>query len=372
MAVAMTLLVAGCSNSPAATSEPLSITVAQAPRDIPAYDRDEWGSWTDEDSDCQDTRQEVLVEESATTVTFTDTSQCRVASGEWTDPYTDNQFTVPGALEIDHMAPLANAHRSGGWMWSDAKKRQYTNDLSYEGHLIAVLASENRSKGSSGPADWKPPERDYWCQYAIDWITIKNTWQLTASEMEAVSLTEMLNTCTPSISLTVEAGRSQPTTMPSATPTQAQQPDPTPSATPTLTQQPDPTPSATPTDEEVYGSCEESEAAGETRVLGSEGGGHGFPKAKIPSARDGDGDGIVCEKSSPLASTPSATPTPPQQPDPTPEATPTDGEVYGSCDEAEAAGEQRVRGSSGDGRGFPQSRVPSARDGDGDGVVCEK
>ena len=298
----------------------------------------------------------LLVEESATTVTFTDTSQCRVASGEWTDPYTDNQFTVPGALEIDHMAPLANAHRSGGWMWSDAKKRQYTNDLSYEGHLIAVLASENRSKGSSGPADWKPPERDYWCQYAIDWITIKNTWQLTASEMEAVSLTEMLNTCTPSISLTVEAGRSQPTTMPSATPTQAQQPDPT--------------PSATPTDEEVYGSCEEAEAAGETRVLGSEGDGHGFPKAKIPSARDGDGDGIVCEKSSPLASTP--TPTPTLQPDPTPVATPTDGEVYGSCDEAEAAGEQRVRGSNGDGRGFPQSKIPSARDGDGDGVVCEE
>ena len=170
---------------------------------------------------------------------------------------------------------------------------------------------------------------DYWCQYAIDWITIKNTWQLTASETEAASLTEMLNTCTPSISLTVQAVRSQPTT--------------TPSATPTLAQQPDPTLSATPTDEEVYGSCEEAEAAGETRVLGSEGGGHGFPKTKIPSARDGDGDGIVCEKSSPLASTPSATPTSAQQPEPTPSATPTDGEVYGSCDEAEAAGEQRVR-----------------------------
>ena len=358
MAVAMTLLVAGRSNSPAATPEPLSITVAQAPRDIPAYDRDEWGSWTDEDGDCQDTRQEVLVEESATTVTFTDTSQCRVASGEWTDPYTGNQFTVPGALEIDHMAPLANAHRSGGWAWSDVKKRQYTNDLSYEGHLIAALASENRSKGSSGPADWKPPERDYWCQYAIDWITIKNTWQLTASETEAASLTEMLNTCTPSKSLTVQAVGSQPTTTPSATPTRAQQPDPT--------------PSETPTDEEVYGSCEEAEAAGETRVLGSEGGGHGFPKTKIPSARDGDGDGIVCEKSSPLASTPSATPTSAQQPEPTPSATPTDGEVYDSCEEAEATGEQRVQGSQGNGRGFPASMVPSARDGDGDGVVCEK
>ena len=45
--------------------------------------------------------------------------------------------------------------------------------------------------------------------------------------------------------------------------------------------------------------------------------------------------------------------------------------VYGSCDEAEAAGEQRLLGSRGGGRGFPKEMVPSVRDGDGDGVVCE-
>ena len=46
----------------------------------------------------------------------------------------------------------------------------------------------------------------------------------------------------------------------------------------------------------VYGSCEEAEAAGEQRVQGSQGGGQGFPIALVPSARDGDGDGVVCEK----------------------------------------------------------------------------
>ena len=44
----------------------------------------------------------------------------------------------------------------------------------------------------------------------------------------------------------------------------------------------------------VYGSCEEAAEAGEQRVQGSQGGGRGFPKAMVPSARDGDG--IVCEK----------------------------------------------------------------------------
>ena len=46
----------------------------------------------------------------------------------------------------------------------------------------------------------------------------------------------------------------------------------------------------------VYGSCEEAEAAGEQRVQGSQGGGQGFPKATVPSARDGDGDEVVCER----------------------------------------------------------------------------
>ena len=46
--------------------------------------------------------------------------------------------------------------------------------------------------------------------------------------------------------------------------------------------------------------------------------------------------------------------------------------TYGSCEEAAAAGETRIQGSQGTGRGFPQAMVPSAGDGDDDGVVCER
>ena len=49
-----------------------------------------------------------------------------------------------------------------------------------------------------------------------------------------------------------------------------------------------------------------------------------------------------------------------------------EGTVYGSCEEAAAAGEERVQGSSGSGRGFPEAMVASAWDRDGDGVVCEQ
>lgn len=347
----------------------MSISVAPIPADIPAYDRGEWRHWTDEDRDCQDARQEVLIEESASPVTYKDSDECRVAEGEWDGPYTGERFTDPSDLDVDHMVPLGNAHRSGGWLWSESRRRDYANDLSYPGHLIAVQNSANRAKGADGPEEWRPPDRDYWCQYATDWITIKNTWKLTATEAEAASLSEMLNTCTPPISLkTVEVERPQLGTMPTASETTVSEPI----AASTETPLPVGTPGTTPVPGDAYGSCEEAEAAGETRVLGSAGDGWGFPKSKVPSARDGDGDGIVCEESGPSASTPMATaealeatptPTPAPLPTDTPSPTSASEAVYASCDEAEAAGEQRVQGSSGNGRGFPQDMVPSARDG---------
>ena len=255
----------------------LSIVVAPVPDAIPDYDRGEWRHWTDEDGDCQDARQEALVAESVSPVVYTDADQCRVESGTWTGPYTGEQFTDPGRLDVDHMVPLGNAHRSGGWAWSPEQKRRYANNLSYDNHLIAVQASANRTKGSRSPAGWKPPDRGYWCQYAMDWIAIKNAWQLTAAEPEAEALREMLGTCAPSQTLTIVQAGPIDTTGPTPTETGG---TPSPSATRTAT----------------YASCDDAVAAGEPRVQGGSGPGRGFPAAKVPSAGDGDGDGVVCDR----------------------------------------------------------------------------
>lgn len=101
-------------------------------------------------------------------------------------------------------------------------------------------------------------------------------------------------------------------------------------------------------------------------MQGSIGEGWGFPAELVPSARDGDGDGVVCEVRRPA---PSDSPAAPAA---TPTVAPDSDGIYASCDEAEEAGEPRVQGSSGPGRGFPAELVPGARDGDGDGVVCEE
>ena len=253
----------------------LRVTVSAVPSALPDYDRRDWKHWTDADGNCQNARNEVLVAESRTVVTYRTDRKCKVATGEWLAPYSSTIVTDPGKLDVDHMVPLGNAHDSGAWQWSANRKEQYANYLDDAQHLIAVTASANRSKGARGPDQWKPEERGYWCQYAIDWITIKSTWDLTVTESELSGLNQMLYACNELPSLWVSRG-----SVPGVH-----------RATPT----PEPGPTATTTTIE-YSSCDAAQAAGETRVQGSKGGGKGFPKWMVPSARDGDGDGVVCER----------------------------------------------------------------------------
>lgn len=128
-------------------------------------------------------------------VTFRDTLGCTVSTGLWVDPYTGISGTEASALDIDHFVPLANAHRSGDWRWTPEAKKRYANDLLNPAHLIAVTASANRAKSDKGPEAWKPPRQEYWCEYATNWIGVKVTWQLTATEAEWMALTEMKARC---------------------------------------------------------------------------------------------------------------------------------------------------------------------------------
>ena len=225
---------------------------APVPSNIPDYNRKEWGDWIDADGDCQNTRHEVLIAESTTQVTFKSARKCRVASGTWDGPFTGRQFSDPSTLDIDHMVPLKNAHLSGGWDWDRAKKRRFANDLSYDGHLNAVLNSANRSKGSRGPEHWEPPDRSYWCEYAIHWINIKVTWDLTATQLELAALKVMLDTCespldanigTPSAELTPTPALPTATTVPLTATTTA--PEPTATAVPATATRSAPEPTAT-------------------------------------------------------------------------------------------------------------------------------
>ena len=173
----------------------LAITVAPIPTGIPVYSRSEWKHWEDHDGDCQDARQEVLVEESLVPVTYKTDRECRVKTGRWYGAFTGTYFKDPGDVDVDHMVPLKNAHDSGGWAWSPERKEEYANHLGDDDHLISVEDNANQSKGAKGPDEWRPEDETYWCQYATDWTQIKARWELTMTKIEAEAVVEMLHAC---------------------------------------------------------------------------------------------------------------------------------------------------------------------------------
>jgi hypothetical protein len=171
------------------------LVIREVSTSIPVYDRDEWSHWSDDDGDCQNIRHEVLQNETFEAVTFTTASNCYVDTGKWYGVYTATYYYSASELDVDHFVPLKNAHESGGYEWSLAIKKKYANYLEDSDHLIAVQAGANRSKGARGPEDWKPTNKDYWCEYAYDWIRIKDTWGLTATQSEWNALVLMIDTC---------------------------------------------------------------------------------------------------------------------------------------------------------------------------------
>ena len=129
-------------------------------------------------------------------------------------------------------------------------------------------------------------DESYWCQYATDWTEVKVEWGLTMTQPETAAVIDMLNTCEDPVKVEVEKAKDFAGTESSGQTTAGEA-----AATPTLVpvlELEENTP--------AYRSCEEAAAAGELRVQESMGEGKGFPKEMVPSARDGDGDGLVCER----------------------------------------------------------------------------
>lgn len=158
------------------------------------YDRKLYKHWVDEDRDCQNTRQEVLIEESVEPVVL-DERGCKVISGLWEDPFTGNTYTNPSDLDVDHMIPLKEAHVSGGYLWSPAEREQYANDMSNPDTLIAVSSSANRQKGAKDVAQWLPPNEAYRCEYVIRWMNLKETWGFSSDDNELKVLFAVLEAC---------------------------------------------------------------------------------------------------------------------------------------------------------------------------------
>ncbi|SHG34634.1 Protein of unknown function [Marinomonas polaris DSM 16579] len=122
------------------------------------YSRDEFGrGWADEDKDCQNTRQEILISLSTAPVRFSDDRECRVTFGRWISMYSGEVIFDASKLDIDHIVPLKWAWDHGADKWGKEKRERFANDPI---NLVAVEASLNRQKGAKGLDEWLPPKNE--------------------------------------------------------------------------------------------------------------------------------------------------------------------------------------------------------------------
>lgn len=180
----------------------LLVTARPDARDS-TYRRDAFGpAWSDIDENGCNQRDDVLLRDAVPgSVTTAQQGACDhdVIAGTWIDPYTGTTITLTNAKEpkqaqavqIDHIVPLAEAHRSGAAAWTDGQRLQFAGTLE---NLLAVDGPTNASKSDDDPAAWRPRQA-FQCTYATRWITTKAQFSLTIDAPEKAALTEMLGTC---------------------------------------------------------------------------------------------------------------------------------------------------------------------------------
>ncbi len=168
------------------------------------YRREDYGQrWADVDGNGCNQRDDVLLRDARPgTVRVASQGSCDhdVLAGSWDGPYTGRLLVFDDlkdsaqaqAISIDHLVPLAEAHRSGAGAWPAERRERFANDLD---NLLATDGPTNSDKGDAGPEQWLPPERSAWCAYAVVWVSVKADWELAVDDAERRSLDELLTDC---------------------------------------------------------------------------------------------------------------------------------------------------------------------------------
>jgi hypothetical protein len=240
---------------------------------LTGYSRDLFRLWIDADGNGCDARKEVLISEARVKPTLL--AGCRLSGGRWWSAYDNLYITDSGSLDIDHFVALSEAWQSGAWRWSPATRKAYANDLDYPLSLIAVTASTNRQKSDQDPAEWLPAFNEYRCTYVATWIAVKWRWRLTIDPAEQVALRLGITGCGAAARVPKPTRGAITTAAPAA-------------AGSTTTTEPNAT--ATPGKlDPRFPYCSDALAAGYgPYTKGSD--------AEYDWYRDGDSDGVVCER----------------------------------------------------------------------------
>lgn len=185
--------------APAHAAETLSLSEAVASLPLAAESRDgyqrtsfkHWNAGQNPTDGCN-TRMEVLLAEAVSAPEVL--PGCKLSGGRWWSYYDAKWVTSAGALDVDHMVPLAEAWDSGASQWTAERREAYANDLDADTSLVAVTAGSNRSKADKDPAEWLP-NAEVTCRYVSEWTGDKLRWRLTVDADELAALTQLAEAC---------------------------------------------------------------------------------------------------------------------------------------------------------------------------------
>ena len=181
--------------------------VALIPVRVRGYDyrRAAFGeNWTD-DNDAPlghngcDTRNDIL-DRDLVDKTYVAITRCprAVATGTLHDPYTNDTVAFTrgsqsgASVQIDHLVPLALAWDLGARGWTDEMRVRFANDPA---NLLAVEGQANQDKGDQSPSTWMPPNKAFWCQYAVQFADVLRGYSLPIDGSSATVLRQAASTC---------------------------------------------------------------------------------------------------------------------------------------------------------------------------------
>ena len=123
-------------------------------------------------------------------------SRCVVVAGILDDPYTGGTITFSKAhaveVPLDHVVPLELAWDLGAADWTQQQRVDYANDPLV---LLAVDEASNTAKSASGPGEWMPPNRGFWCAYDQRIVTILTRYHLEVTAADSSAMQQVLRRC---------------------------------------------------------------------------------------------------------------------------------------------------------------------------------
>ncbi|MBO1268766.1 HNH endonuclease family protein [Arthrobacter cavernae] len=181
-------------------------TAAEALENLPVkgraakdnYERTEFGqAWLDVDRNGCDTRNDVLRRD-LSDVSFTEGSKCRVAAGQFQEPYTGQHVAfrrgpeTSAAVQIDHVVALADSWQKGAQQLTAAQRQSLANDPL---NLVAADGPENGKKGAGDAATWLPANKNIRCHYVARQISVKAAYRLWVTQAEKDAMKRVLSAC---------------------------------------------------------------------------------------------------------------------------------------------------------------------------------